>query len=77
MSTDPELRTAIGHLQVGMGRIEEKVDGLRGENQKADALHADHEQRIRRLERWMYTLTALAAAGGSAAGSLMPNLLGR
>lgn len=76
MSDDPEVRRALGHLQVGMGRIEEKVDGLRSENQKADQLHADHEARIRRLERWMYTLTALAAAGGSAAGSILPRLIG-
>lgn len=74
--TDPEVRSALGHLQVGMGRIEEKVDNLRTENHKADQLHADHEARIRRLERWMYTLTALAAAGGSAVGSALSKALG-
>lgn len=74
--TDPELHSAIGALQVGMGRIEEKVDNLRTDNERADRVHSDHEQRIRRLERWMYTLTALAAAGGSAAGSVLPRVLG-
>ena len=71
-----EVRRVLGALQVGMGRIEEKVDGFRRENDRADELHSDHETRIRRLERWMYTMTALAAAGGSAAGTALSKVLG-
>jgi hypothetical protein len=37
-------------------------------NRSADAIHADHETRIRMLERFRYTLAGLAVIGGAASG---------
>ncbi len=37
----------------------------------------DHENRIRRLERWQYVATGLAAALGSGAGASIASLLNR
>jgi len=37
--------------------------------------HADHETRIRRLERSMWLIAGAAAAGGGAAGQLVASLL--
>jgi hypothetical protein len=37
----------------------------------------DHETRIRRLERWQYVATGLAAALGSGAGASIASLLNR
>lgn len=63
-------------ILTAIARLEVKVDGLVGENTKADQLHLDHEQRIRRLERWMFILTGIAAAGGSAAGTIVSRAIG-
>jgi len=51
--TDDQIRTilaALGVLQVGQARLEEKVDTINADNRRGDGVHADHEQRIRALE---------------------------
>lgn len=75
--TDDDIRSALGHLQVGMGRIEEKVDGLKGENVKADSLHADHEQRLRVLEAVRWKIAGWAAALGAIGGGGVVTVLSR
>jgi hypothetical protein len=37
-------------------------------NRSADQIHADHESRLRVLERFRYTLAGLAIIGGAASG---------
>jgi hypothetical protein len=37
-------------------------------NRGAEQIHADHESRLRALERFRFTLGGLAVVGGSAAG---------
>lgn len=37
-------------------------------NHSADQIHADHETRIRMLERFRYTLAGVAVVGGGLAG---------
>lgn len=69
MSTDIEIVERLT-------RIETKVDGIKDDNARGDALHADFEQRIRRVERWMFLLTGAAATLGSSAGVLVSKLLG-
>lgn len=52
MSED-QIRTilaALGVLQVGQARLEEKVDRIKADNDRGDGVHSDHEQRIRALE---------------------------
>lgn len=39
-------------------------------NRSADQIHADHEGRLRILERFRYTLAGLAVIGGMASGFL-------
>lgn len=51
--TDDQIRTilaALGVLQVGQARLEEKVDRLKTDSNRGDLAHSDHEQRIRALE---------------------------
>jgi hypothetical protein len=37
-------------------------------NRSAEQIHADHETRLRALERFRYTLAGLAVIGGAASG---------
>lgn len=37
-------------------------------NHSADLIHADHETRLRMLERFRYTLAGLAVIGGAVSG---------
>ena len=37
-------------------------------NHNAEQIHADHETRLRMLERFRYTLAGLAIVGGAASG---------
>lgn len=57
-------------------RIETKLDGILDANVRGDGIHADFEQRLRRLERWMFLLTGAAATLGSSAGVVVSKLLG-
>lgn len=45
-----------------------RIEVLDVRNGEADRLHADHEARLRTLERFRYTLAGLAMIGGVAAG---------
>lgn len=79
MTTDQtaNIMTALGQLQVGQARLEEKVDGLKSDGVDVGDKHRDHEQRLRRLERWMFVQTGFGAAVGAAVGTLAPRLLGQ
>lgn len=52
-----------------LARIETKLD-------QALANHADHESRIRRLERALWMVGGLASAGGGSLGALLTHLTG-
>jgi hypothetical protein len=52
-----------------LARIETKLD-------QALTQHSDHETRIRKLERALWTAAGFAAAGGGAVGALVSNLMG-
>jgi hypothetical protein len=61
-------------------RIETKLDLSNGADTDRrrfeDERHADHENRIRRLERSAWLLAGAAAAVGAAGGSLLAPLIG-
>lgn len=61
-------------------RIETKLDIANDSNSARvkleDDRHADHEQRLRRLERSWWMLAGAAAAGGGVVGSLLAPYLG-
>jgi hypothetical protein len=54
---------------VTVARIEVKLD-------QALANHADHETRIRKLERALWIATGAAAAGGGTLGAIASQLMG-
>jgi hypothetical protein len=74
--TETELRAQLADLRVALARVETTLVGIAKANEGGDELHRDHEDRIRRLEKWMYALTGLAALTGSAAGQILPKMLG-
>lgn len=45
-----------------------RIEVIDSRNGDADKLHADHEARLRTLERFRYTLAGLSVIGGAAAG---------
>lgn len=56
-------------LALTVARIEVKLD-------QALAQHADHELRIRRLERAVWIATGFASAAGGTVGALASQLMG-
>lgn len=52
-----------------LARIETKLD-------QALANHTDHETRLRRVERALWTATGLATAAGGSLGAIVSQLLG-
>lgn len=52
-----EVIRLVGHMQ-----------GIDARNAAADAIHTDHESRIRLLERWRYGLPASVILGLGSAG---------
>ena len=66
---DDTTRTLIERLAV----IETKLDMFLSSQ---EAHHADHEARIRRLERWKLLSMGAAAAVGGAAGKIVPMIGG-
>jgi hypothetical protein len=61
-------------------RIETKLDVANdthtGHEHRSDAIHLDHETRIRRLERSVWLAAGAAAAIGGGAGALLAPLIG-
>jgi hypothetical protein len=60
-------------LGAAVGRIESKLDGVLDDGKEARGLIADHETRIRTLERsrWpLPTIGVLAGVGGAVTGAL-------
>ena len=70
------MPAAETEIVVRLARIEEKVDAIKTDNARGEIVHADFEQRLRRLERWMFVLTGAAATLGSSAGVVVSKLVG-
>lgn len=56
-------------------RIGGRMEALQFRNANADAIHTDHESRIRMLERWRYSLPASIVLGLGSAGLALASLL--
>lgn len=63
------LADALGKLDQTVARLAGHLDAIDTFTKAAADLHADHETRIRSLERWRYStpVSALAAIGAAAA----------
>ena len=74
--SEPAISAQLTDLRVAMARVETAIGGIVETNKGGDEVHKDHEQRLRRLERWMFLLTGAAATLGSSAGVVVSRLLG-
>lgn len=52
----------MGDIHDDILKISGKLDVISQRNQTADAIHADHETRLRMLERWRYAFPVSALA---------------
>ena len=74
--TETELRAVLADLRVELAEVKGDVKAILGQNVDGEKVHDDHEKRLRRLEHWMFSLTAVAATLGSSAGVVVSKLLG-
>jgi hypothetical protein len=56
-------------------RLVGHMEGIDARNAAADVIHADHESRIRMLERWRYALPTSIVVGLGSAGIALATLL--
>lgn len=68
----PVVKVTLNDIYATVQRVEKKVDAMEG--QKEDI--ADHEERIRSLEKWIWRASGLAALGGAGLGQALTKLLG-
>jgi len=54
----------------------EKFNGLAKDNDDAEKIHADHEQRLRSLEKVRWLIVGFALAVGGSGGALAARLVG-
>ena len=54
--------------------VEQISERLRENKELVDERATDHEQRLRRLERWIWVATGAAATAGSAVGTFLGGL---
>lgn len=58
----------VNTILVRLAVMDAKLDGIGAENVKADALHLDHETRIRTLEAVRWKIAGWSAAIGAIGG---------
>jgi hypothetical protein len=72
--------TTPDSVEVRLARIETKLDAMLARmadsETRAQVGHVDHETRLRRLERALWTATGLATAAGGTLGAIVSQLLG-
>lgn len=74
--TDPSIpvvKVTLDDIYRELLDIGKKVDGMEGQKESI----ADHEQRIRGLEKWIWRASGLAALGGAGIGQVLGQLIGK
>ncbi len=66
--TVKDLLDELKGLRGDLTRVLVHMESVDTRNQGADRVHADHEVRLRALERFRYTLAGLAVIGGAVSG---------
>lgn len=74
--SESDVNAILLRLGVMEATINGRLDSLVTENAKAETLHADHEQRIRSLERVRWAAVGIALAVGGGSGAAISKLLG-
>lgn len=73
---EPEPIVTLKDVFVMVTKLVGQQEALHQRNLQADQLHADHEQRLRALERWRYALPASFVVGLGALGAAIGQALG-
>lgn len=66
--TIKDLFNELHGLRSDLTRVLTHMERVDTRNEVADTLHADHEARLRMLERFRWTLAGVSLAGGGIAG---------
>jgi hypothetical protein len=66
----------INRILVAIARVEEKVAGIVADNTRGEAVHQDHETRLRRLEQFRWLIVGAACAASGTGGALLTQLFG-
>jgi hypothetical protein len=69
-----EPMVTMKDVYVEVVRLVGHMEGIDTRNAAADAIHTDHESRLRMLERWRYSLPASIALGLGSAGLAIASL---
>ena len=64
------MQSDLGALRDNTTRALTRLEVIDTRNKTADALHLDHEARIRGLERFRFTLAGMSIIGGVIAGAI-------
>lgn len=78
--TENEVRVLMGKVQemlVAQAEIRGDIKQIADENDKADALHVDHEKRIRSVEKAVWQAAGICTFLGSGLGAAVVTLLQR
>lgn len=76
-SNDAALIALVGTVKDDIKALDKKLEDKTADlSQRLGKVVDDHEQRIRKLERWQYVATGLAAALGSGIGASVSQLSG-
>jgi hypothetical protein len=70
--SDDQIRTIL----VAIAEVKAEVRAVRSDNDRGDAIHADHETRLRALERVRWMVAGAALLVGSGLGALATQALG-
>ena len=66
--TIADLYRELVGMRADITRALTRIEVIDSRSEEADRLHADHETRLRALERFRFTVAGYALAGGSVMG---------
>lgn len=75
--TAADLYREVTGMRTDLAMFAGRMAVVETRNQAADGLHADHESRLRALERFRYSLMGAGVLAGSAAGIVSSYLMQR
>jgi hypothetical protein len=74
--TGPDVNVILVQLAELRATVLSRLDALTADNTRGDQIHADHEQRIRALEKARWLIVGFALAVGGTGGAVANRLLG-
>lgn len=74
--TVADLYRELVGMRGDLAKATTKLEVIDAKNTTADAIHADHESRLRAIESWRWKVTGAAIALGTASGVISGLLTG-